>query len=281
MSDEIKVFEVNLSVGQITTNFEEVKKSALEYAEKYKAMTFSDDAVADAKKAIAEVNKVIKAINAQRIADKKKWNEPIVQYEQRCKDLEKILNDGVEDIKKFVDSAETKRIDARKAEIGCIFDALNPFDWLTLDKIKNEKWLNKTTTEAVIQAEIKARLDLIKITIDSYNADFNDKYLPILINAYQQTLDDQFARNKRREAIDNDKRIEAAAASKKEQEKTADAPAHSGQIEVAANNQEQQEQTTAKRAVVRLELEVTPESWSKLKAAIKADPNIVVLKCEF
>ena len=280
MSDEIKVFEVNLFVGQITTNFEEVKKSALEYAEKYKAMTFSDDAVADAKKAIAEVNKVIKAMNTQRIADKKKWNEPIVQYEQRCKELEKILNDGVEDIKKFVDSAETKRIDARKAEIDYIFDALNPFDWLTVDKIKNEKWLNKTTTTNEIQIEIKVRLDLIKMTIDGYNADFNDKYLPILINAYKATLDDQFARNKRREAIDNDKQIEAAAVSKKEQEKPAETTAHSEQIEVAASSQEQQEQTT-KRVVVRLELEMNPEGWSKLQTAIKADPNIVVLKCEY
>ena len=280
MSDEIVVFEVDLSVGQITTNFEDVKKSALEYAEKYKAMTFSDDAVADAKKAVAEVNKVIKAMNAQRIADKKKWNEPIVQYEQKCKELEAILNDGVADIKKFIDEAERKRFDERKAEIDCIFDELNPFDWLTIDKIKNEKWLNKTTTTNEIQIEIKARLDLIKMTIDGYNADFNDKYLPILINAYKATLDDQFARNKRREAIDNDKQIEAAAASKKEQEKTAEAPARSEQIGVAASNQEQQEQTT-KRAVVRLELEVTPESWSKLQAAIKSDPNIVVLKCEF
>ena len=162
-----------------------------------------------------------------------------------------------------------------------VFTVKNKGNIPTYVRVKlNEKWLNKTTTTHEIQIEIKARLDLIKMTIDGYNADFNDKYLPILINAYKATLDDQFARNKRREAIDNDKQIEAAAASKKEQEKTAEAPARSEQIEVAANNQEQQEQTT-KRTVVRLELEMTPEGWSKLKAAIKADPDIVVLKCEY
>ena len=280
MSDEIVDFETKLSVGTIMTNYEDAEKQALAVAEKYKTMTFTDENIPEAKKAIAAINKLVKAIDAERISIKKQWNKPVVEYEQKNKKIQNTLLSAAEDIKKFVDSAEIKRIDARKAEIDCIFDELNPFDWLTIDKIKNEKWLNKTTTTNEIQIEIKARLDLIKMTIDGYNADFNDKYLPILINAYQQTLNDQFARDKRREAIENDKRIEAAAASKKEQEKTAEAPVPSEQIEVAASSQEQQEQTT-KRMVARLELEVTPEGWSKLQAAIKADPNIVVLKCEF
>lgn len=280
MSDEIVAFEAELSVGTIMTNYEEVEKQALALAEKYKTRTFTSENIQEAKKEVAAINKAIKAIDTQRIAYKKKWNEPFAEYEQKNKSIQNILLGIADNIKKVIDAEEEARRNARKAEIDCIFDELNPFDWLTIDKIKNEKWLNKTTTTNEIQIEIKARLDLIKMTIDGYNADFNDKYLPILINAYKATLDDQFARNKRREAIDNDKQIEAAAADKKEQEKAAETPAHSEQIEIAASSQGQQEQTT-KRAVVRLELEVTPESWSKLQAAIKADPNIVVLKCEF
>ena len=280
MSDEIVDFETKLSVGTIMTNYEDAEKQALAVAEKYKTMTFTDENIPEAKKAIAAINKLVKAIDAERISIKKQWNKPVVEYEQKNKKIQNILLSVAEGIKKVVDDDEKARVMERENAIKSIFDELNTFDWLTLDKIKNEKWLNKTTTPNEIQIEIKARLDLIKMTIDGYNADFNDKYLPILINAYQQTLDDQFARNKRREAIDNDKQIEAAAASKKEQEKPAEAPARSEQIEVAASSQEQQEQTT-KRVVVRLELDVTPEGWSKLQTAIKADPNIVVLKCEY
>ena len=280
MSDEIVDFETKLSVGTIMTNYEDAEKQALAVAEKYKTMTFTDENIPEAKKAIAAINKLVKAIDAERISIKKQWNKPVVEYEQKNKKIQNILLSVAEGIKKVIDDDEKARVMERENAIKSIFDELNTFDWLTLDKIKNEKWLNKTTTPNEIQIEIKARLDLIKMTIDGYNADFNDKYLPILINAYQQTLDDQFARNKRREAIDNDKQIEAAAVSKKEQEKAAETPAHSEQIEVAAGSQGQQEQAT-KRVVVRLELEVTPEGWSKLQAAIKADPNIVVLKCEF
>lgn len=280
MSDEIVDFETKLSVGTIMTNYEDAEKQALAVAEKYKTMTFTDENIPEAKKAIAAINKLVKAIDAERISIKKQWNKPVVEYEQKNKKIQNILLSVANNIKKVIDDDEKARVMERENAIKSIFDELNTFDWLTLDKIKNEKWLNKTTTPNEIQIEIKARLDLIKMTIDGYNADFNDKYLPILINAYQQTLDDQFARNKRREAIDNDKQIEAAAASKKEQEKPAEAPARSEQIEVAASSQEQQEQTT-KRVVVRLELDVTPEGWSKLQTAIKADPNIVVLKCEY
>ena len=280
MSDEIVDFETKLSVGTIMTNYEDAEKQALAVAEKYKTMTFTDENIPEAKKAIAAINKLVKAIDAERISIKKQWNKPVVEYEQKNKKIQNILLSVAEGIKKVVDDDEKARVMERENAIKSIFDELNPFDWLTADKIKNEKWLNKTTTTNEIQIEIQARLDLIKMTIDGYNADFSDKYLPILINAYQQTLDDQFARNKRREAIDNDKQIEAAAVSKKEQEKAAETPAHSEQIEVAAGSQGQQEQAT-KRVVVRLELEVTPEGWSKLQAAIKADPNIVVLKCEF
>ena len=280
MSDEIVDFETKLSVGTIMTNYEDAEKQALAVAEKYKTMTFTDENIPEAKKAIAAINKLVKAIDAERISIKKQWNKPVVEYEQKNKKIQNILLSVAEGIKKVVDDDEKARVMERENAIKSIFDELNPFDWLTADKIKNEKWLNKTTTTNEIQIEIQARLDLIKMTIDGYNADFNDKYLPILINAYQQTLNDQFARDKRREAIDNDKQIEAAAASKKEQEKPAEAPARSEQIEVAASSQEQQEQTT-KRVVVRLELDVTPEGWSKLQTAIKADPNIVVLKCEY
>ena len=280
MSDEIVDFETKLSVGTIMTNYEDAEKQALAVAEKYKTMTFTDENIPEAKKAIAAINKLVKAIDAERISIKKQWNKPVVEYEQKNKKIQNILLSVAEGIKKVVDDDEKARVMERENAIKSIFDELNPFDWLTADKIKNEKWLNKTTTTNEIQIEIQARLDLIKMTIDGYNADFNDKYLPILINAYQQTLNDQFARDKRREAIDNDKQIEAAAASKKEQEKPAEAPARSEQIEVAASSQEQQEQTT-KRVVVRLELDVTPECWSKLQTAIKADPNIVVLKCEY
>ena len=280
MSDEIVDFETKLSVGTIMTNYEDAEKQALAVAEKYKTMTFTDENIPEAKKAIAAINKLVKAIDAERISIKKQWNKPVVEYEQKNKKIQNILLSVANNIKKVIDDDEKARVMERENAIKSIFDELNTFDWLTLDKIKNEKWLNKTTTPNEIQIEIKARLDLIKMTIDGYNADFNDKYLPILINAYQQTLNDQFARDKRREAIDNDKQIEAAAASKKEQEKPAEAPARSEQIEVAASSQEQQEQTT-KRVVVRLELDVTPEGWSKLQTAIKADPNIVVLKCEY
>ena len=280
MSDEIVDFETKLSVGTIMTNYEDAEKQALAVAEKYKTMTFTDENIPEAKKAIAAINKLVKAIDAERISIKKQWNKPVVEYEQKNKKIQNILLSVAEGIKKVVDDDEKARVMERENAIKSIFDELNPFDWLTADKIKNEKWLNKTTTTNEIQIEIQARLDLIKMTIDGYNADFNDKYLPILINAYQQTLNDQFARDKRREAIEKEKEKSKKEESKKEQEKAAETPAHSEQIEVAAGSQGQQEQAT-KRVVVRLELEVTPEGWSKLQAAIKADPNIVVLKCEY
>ena len=75
MSDEIVAFEAELSVGTIMTNYEEVEKQALALAEKYKTRTFTSENIQEAKKEVAAINKAIKAIDTQRIAYKKKWNE--------------------------------------------------------------------------------------------------------------------------------------------------------------------------------------------------------------
>ena len=94
-------------------------------------------------------------------------------------------------IKEQLDTFEQKRVEEKRnyirelyAEIGAEYDSL---DFITLDKIFNEKWLNKTTTDKTIATEItehfeKAIKDL-EIINKMPNCSFEAK------ECYKTTLD--------------------------------------------------------------------------------------------
>ena len=178
-------------LAPVVFNYEELRGELSTALADYQNRVYTEDMIADAKNDAAKLNKLKKAISDERIARKKEWLEPFETFEAQAKEICEMIDTASSGIKEQLDTFEQKRVEEKRnyirelyAEIGAEYDSL---DFITLDKIFNEKWLNKTTTDKTIATEItehfeKAIKDL-EIINKMPNCSFEAK------ECYKTTLD--------------------------------------------------------------------------------------------
>ncbi len=138
-------------VGILETNIEELEEFVNSELERFS--TDSSIEIADAKKDRAELNNSLKFLTSKRIEVINKCMEPYVDFEARCKVLEKKIKNLSEAIGVNITAKENAEKEVKKAEIIKLWNTKN-FDLFKIDKVFNQKWLNKTTTTKEIEAEI-------------------------------------------------------------------------------------------------------------------------------
>ena len=94
--DEIKV-EIK-SIGDIEDNIQEVKQYALDLADYYEKITFTEETLKDATNEKAEVNKFKDKVSKLRKEIEKKWNEPLENFKKEAQETEQILKNTYESI---------------------------------------------------------------------------------------------------------------------------------------------------------------------------------------
>lgn len=156
---ELKVEEIK-ALEPIKFNYEEIKKELQEKVKKYKNLVYSEEDMKQAKSDKATLNKFKKALNDEKIRIKKTWLQPFEGFETKIKELIGIVDVAVENVDAQVKGYEQKYKDEKKAEIEKYFNE-NVGDYkdlIELDKIFNDKWLNKTYKMSDIESEIKTLL---------------------------------------------------------------------------------------------------------------------------
>ena len=138
-------------VGVLETNIEELEEFVNSELERFS--TDSSIEIADAKKDRAELNNSLKFLTSKRIEVINKCMEPYVDFEARCKVLEKKIKNLSEAIGANITLKENAEKEVKKAEIIELWNTKN-FDLFKIDKVFNQKWLNKTTTIKEIEADI-------------------------------------------------------------------------------------------------------------------------------
>lgn len=138
-------------VGILETNIEELEEFVNSELERFS--TDSSIEIADAKKDRAELNNSLKFLTSKRIEVINKCMEPYVDFEARCKVLEKKIKNLSEAIGVNITAKENAEKEVKKAEIIELWNAKD-FDLFKIDKVFNQKWLNKTTTIKEIDADI-------------------------------------------------------------------------------------------------------------------------------
>ena len=114
--------------------------------------------IAEAKEDKAKLNKLKKALSDERISRKKDYMKPLETFEEQIKDLCSLIDEATSGIENQLDAFEQKRIEEKRtairelfSEIASNYDAL---DFITLEKIYNPKWENKSVTDKAIATEI-------------------------------------------------------------------------------------------------------------------------------
>ena len=149
----------------IKWNKEQLKEQITEFRKGYAdAIIQNDDDFKAAKKDRAEINAVLKKISDQRIQVKKAVMKPYEVFEAELKDaqsdLEDIQKKITATIKEYEDELSERKLDWIRGVFAGAVEGKD-MDFLTLERIFDKKWLNKSTKEEDIEKAITARIETI------------------------------------------------------------------------------------------------------------------------
>lgn len=146
----------------IEFNFDELKQEITERASTYVNLVYGEEQMQDAKKDRATLNKFVKALSDERIKIKKVCMKPYEDFEAKIKELDNIVNLAISNIDSQVKGYEEKQKQEKQTKISEYWCSVDHPEWLYLDMIHNNKWLNVSVSIKSIQEEIDSRLEQIE-----------------------------------------------------------------------------------------------------------------------
>lgn len=160
---------VDQKLGVINFNFEEVKSNLTEMMELYSNTEVTEDTSVSAKKDIATLRKIKKALNDRKIEVKKEYMKPYDDFEIRVKELATLIDKPIELIDKQVQVFEKKKKAEKKQKIQDTYKELigEMEEYLPLAKIYDSKWENASTTIKSIKEEIEQAVSSTEMAVNT------------------------------------------------------------------------------------------------------------------
>lgn len=166
---ELKISEIQ-AIAPVTFNFEELKKELIEKSEKYKTAVYTEETITIAKQDRANLNKLVKAVNDEKIRVKNEVMKPYLPFEAQCKELMEIVKAAADNIDVQIKNYEDQKKAKKLQEIQNYFvDHVGIYEGLIdFELIFNERWLNVTYDIDTVFKEInhiisKTKTDLMTI----------------------------------------------------------------------------------------------------------------------
>ena len=230
---EIRMNEMQLP-EKIGFNYEELKQELTEKVSMYETMIYTDDQIKEAKADKANLNKLKKALNDERIRREKEYMAPFNEFKAQVNEIISIIDKPIFVIDKQVKEYEEKQKQDKFREIHDFFITRElPDDMPGLfEKIFNEKWLNASVSMKSIREEINERLE--QIEMDMKIIDDLPEFGFEAMEIYKNTLDV-------RSALNEANRLAEMAKRKAEQERLAEERRKAEMERIAAEAEKQEE----------------------------------------
>ena len=158
---ELRVNEYQLP-EKISFNFEELKCELQEKVSHYETLVYTDEQIQEAKKDKANLNKLKKALNDERIRREKEYMIPFNDFKSKVNEIISIIDKPIAVIDSQVKSYEEQKKQDKMDAIVEFFNSCEVPEWLHFSQIMQDKWLNASVSMKSIQEEINARLEQIK-----------------------------------------------------------------------------------------------------------------------
>lgn len=187
---EVALIERESTEGVLVTNIDELEAFVAAKLVEYTPENYRGDSDA-AKKDRAELNTSKKTLGSTRLEIMKRAMKrfKIDDFETRCKKVEKDIDAAALALDAIVKAKEEEEKRVKRAQIEEFWKCQN-FDLIPLDKVFDQKWLNKTAKNKDIFEEIEKKIaviyDGIK-TLEGIGIDADS--LSILKPFYLETLD--------------------------------------------------------------------------------------------
>lgn len=219
---EVALIEKETTDGVLVTNIDELEAFVAAKLVEYTPENYKGDSDA-AKKDRATLNTSKKTLGSTRLEIMKRAMKrfKIDDFETRCKKVEKDIDSAALALDAIVKAKEEEEKRIKRAQIEEFWKCQN-FDLVSLDKVFDQKWLNKTAKNKDIFEEIEKKIaaiyDGIK-TLEGLGIDADS--LSILKPFYLETLDIGRAVQQWNTIKENRERLAKEEAERKEREEAA------------------------------------------------------------
>ena len=170
MNMEIRINDLSLP-EKIIFNYEELKEGISAKVAHYKNLVYTDDQIKEAKEDRANLNKLKKALNDERIRLEKEYMIPFNTFKAQLNEIIKIIDEPVTMIDSQVKEYQENKKEEKRKEIESYFDSVKEKlpDEIGLESIFNTKWLNESVSMKSVKKEIDDIVCKIQVDISTIN----------------------------------------------------------------------------------------------------------------
>lgn len=202
---DLLVAQVNKS-GVIESNLEAVEGQLNEFLAGYRGVIVTEDTLPQSKKDLAEIRKKKDSIDTARKELKKQWEAPFKEFEGKCKKLIELCDKTIDEINSQVKTFEDQKKEEKRKLVEEIYEnTVGEYgEYLPLEFIFDEKWLNVSTKQKDIEFDISEKktkvmsdVNVIKALKSEIESEILDTYkkngnnLTAAIERNQQYLQDK------------------------------------------------------------------------------------------
>lgn len=225
---ELKIEQVAIP-EKIAFNYEELKQELSDKVKMYETLVYTDDQIKNAKSDRADLNKLKKALNDERIRCEKEYMQPFNIFKAQIDGIIKIIDKPVALIDKQIKEFQECQKREKEKKIAEYFNSIEHPDWLTVSMIFDERWLNASMAMKAVQDAIDTKLAFVRADLNTLSE--LPEFAFEAIETYKTTLD-------LNQSIAEGRRLSEIQKRKVEQEKTL---AEQERIQREQENQKQEQ----------------------------------------
>jgi hypothetical protein len=186
--------KISHSIGKIDFNKDEIKEVLERDLQKYQNVVVGEEEIKHFKTVKTNLNKVYKALNDKKIEIKKAYSLPVTQFENEVKELLAIIDSASSNIDGQLKAYETQLKEEKRQRITDFYNGLE-FDYVPIERVFNESWLNATCSEKKWQEEV---IEIQQKIVDDLSIidEFEVGDKPLLKSLYIETLSVKLAKAK-------------------------------------------------------------------------------------
>ena len=154
---ELRVNEVAIP-EKIDFNYEELKAELTSKVSFYETLVYTDDQIKDAKADKANLNKLKRALNDERIRREKEYMQPFNVFKAQINEIIGIIDKPIAVIDEQVKAFDEKRKIEKQKAIEELFATIGFQNFVTLEKIQDPKWLNASVSMKSIEDQMRSKM---------------------------------------------------------------------------------------------------------------------------
>lgn len=163
---ELKMNDYQLP-GKISFNFEELKAELAAKVSMYETLVYGEDEVKTAKADRANLNKLKKALNDERIRQEKEYLKPFNEFKAQINEIIKIIDKPIGLIDCQIRDYEEQKKQEKITAIERYFEENCHIDWLKFNQIFDPRWANASVSLKSVCEAINSTIERIEKDLSS------------------------------------------------------------------------------------------------------------------